>query len=642
MHRVLKGGVVAMFAVIASIVTASAQIHLLTDKERRAALERESHIERMVMVPMRDGVRLATRIYIPKAARGPIPAILWRSPYDFSELMVPNPDYGDANLKFALDAVRNGYAFVMQNERGKFFSDGEWEILGRPATDGYDSLTWISKQPWSNGKVGTIGCSSTAEWIMGLGALKHPAHAAAVPMAAGAGIGRMGPFFEQGNFYRGGVIQLPMVAWLYAEQNLIRPQFPPGLSREELIQAARWYDLKAEIPAVNWVRAFRHLPLRDSLRAVNGPAGVFEEFADRLPDDPAWYRGGLYHDDQDFHVPALWIHSWYDLSVGPNLALFQHVRTKSSDASIRDSQYMIVAPTEHCHMYRLRTPHIIGERNLGDIDMQLDATIWAFFDHYMKEPAPDSAVTSSFAERQPRVRYFAMGENRWREAQNWPVPGATRKVLYLQSRKGANSVFGDGVLAERAASESRDDAFVYDPMNPVPTLGGNVCCLGSAVQPGSFDQRGIEARQDVLVYTSEPLKDDLEVTGFIEAELFVSSSARDTDFTIKLVDVAPDGTAWNLDDTIQRVRFRGGYDKEMLMVPGEIYGLKLGPLATSNVFRKGHRIRIEVSSSNYPRYERNLNTGGANPRETRHEVARNAIHHGSRYPSRIILSVVGR
>ncbi len=630
----------AVLLSLALSLLASAQIHLLTDKERRAALERESRIERMVMVPMRDGVRLATRVYVPKAATGPVPAILWRSPYDFSELMVPNPDYGDANLKFALDAVRNGYAFIMQNERGKFFSEGEWEILGRPTTDGYDALSWIAAQSWSNGKVGTIGCSSTAEWIMGLGAVKHPAHAAAVPMAAGAGIGRMGPYFEQGNFYRGGAIQLPMVAWLHDEQNLLRPQFPATLTRDELIQVARWYSLKPQFPSVDWTKAFRHLPLRDALRAVNGPRGIFEAFADRLPDDSAWYTGGLYHDNQDFHVPALWVHSWYDLSVGPNLALFQHVRTKASDPAVRDAQYMIVAPTEHCHMYRLRTPHVVGQRVMGDVDMQLDETIWAFFDHYLKPRAPQMPKVD-FAVTQPRVRYFAMGENKWHAADDWPLRAAKSKTWYLTSAKGANSLFGDGRLLERPAAAG-DDEFIYDPMNPVPTLGGNVCCLGNAVQPGAFDQRPIQSRQDVLVYTSAALERDTEVSGFIEIELFVSSNAPDTDFTVKLSDVLPDGTAWNLDDTIQRVRFRDGYGRESTMEPGRVYRLKLGPLATSNVFRKGHRIRIEVSSSNYPRYERNLNTGGANARETRHFVARNQIHHGARYPSRITLSVIER
>ena len=289
--------------------SAQAQIHLVSDEVRRAALANEADIDYMLMVPMRDGVRLASRVYLPKNADGPFPTILWRSPYNFSEKMVPNPDYSDANLKFALDAIRHGYAFVMQNERGKFFSDGEWEILGRPRTDGHDTLTWIAGQSWSDGKVGTIGCSSTAEWIMALASQKHPAHAAAVPMGMGAGIGRMGPYYEQGNFYKGGAIQLPMLAWLYGEQNLVRPTFAEGLTREELIRVSKYYDLAPDMPEVDWTAAFRHLPLRDAIFAAGGARGIFDAMVDRGPDHPDWYEGGLYHDSEDFKVPALWMNS---------------------------------------------------------------------------------------------------------------------------------------------------------------------------------------------------------------------------------------------------------------------------------------------------------------------------------------------
>ncbi len=618
----------ALFACVAS-----AQIHLMPDKARREALEREARIERMVMVPMRDGVRLASRIYIPKGAAGKVPAIFWRSPYNFSEQMVPNPDYSDANLKFALDAVRHGYAFVMQNERGKFFSEGEWEILGHPRTDGHDALTWIAAQSWSNGKVGTIGCSSTAEWIMGLAAKRHPAHVAAVPMAAGAGIGRMGPYYEQGNFYRGGAIQGPMIAWLYGEQNLVRPRFSGDLSREELIRVARYYDLAAKMPEVKWTQALRHLPFRDALVAAGGPNGVFEEFADRRPDDPAWYRGGLYHDDEDFTVPALWVNSWYDLSVAPNVELFNHVRRKASDARVRDNQYMVVGPTEHCHMYRLRDPHVIGERDVGNVDIGLDTIVWDFFDRFMKD-APNG-----FETRQPRVRYFAMGENRWHGADQWPPRGAQRRTFYLASSRGANTLAGDGVLVASRPAAARADTFVYDPENPVITRGGNLCCFGEEYKPGAFDQRSIEARQDVLVYTSEPLQAALEVSGPIEALLYVSSDARDTDFTLKLVDVAPDGKAFNLDQGIQRVRYREGYDREVPMQPGQVYEVRVGPLITSNVFQAGHRIRVEVSSSDFPRFERNLNTGGNNARETRPVIARNAVHVGGAQASHVVLTV---
>lgn len=623
-----------VLGLLAASGVAGAQIHLVADEVRREALARESRIERMVMVPMRDGVRLASRIYLPKSGDGPFPAILWRSPYNFSEKMEPNPDYPDANLKFALDAIRHGYAFVMQNERGKFFSEGDWEILGRPRTDGHDTLTWIAGQPWSNGRVGTIGCSSTAEWIMGLASAPHPAHKAAVPMAAGAGIGRMGPYYEQGNFYRGGAIQLPMVAWLYGEQNLVRPTFPASLSREARIRVSKYYDLAPDMPEVDWADAARHLPVADMIVAAGGPAGVFDRMVDRGPDHPDWYRGGLYHDHEDFTVPALWVNSWYDLSVAPNLELYNHVRRNARDARVREGQYMIVGPTEHCHMYRLRTPHVVGDRDMGDVDIGLDDIVYAFFDHYLKgEP-------NGYPDEQPRVRYFAMGGNEWKTAGQWPPAGAAEMTLYLGSDGGANSLFGDGRLRAAPPAEPGFDVYEYDPLNPVPSVGGNVCCLGDTLPPGSFDQRGVEAREDVLVYTSEPLERDTEVTGPVRVTLFVSSDAPDTDFAVKLLDVEPDGTAWNLDETILRARYREGYDRQVFMEPGSVYEISPGPLVTSNVFREGHRIRIEVTSSSFPRFDRNLNTGGSNARETEPSKAINRVHFGPGQPSRIVLTVV--
>lgn len=622
----------AIFAATAG----NTQIQLVSDQVRREALTREARIERMVMVPMRDGVTLASRIYIPKNADGPLPAILWRSPYNFSEKMQPNPDYSDANLKFALDAIRHGYVFVMQNERGKFFSGGDWEILGRPRSDGYDTLTWIADQSWSNGKVGTIGCSSTAEWIMGLASQKHPAHVAAVPMAAGAGIGRMGPYFEQGNFYRGGAIQIPMLAWLYGEQNLQRPVFAENLSRETLIRVSKYYDLAPDMPEVDWLKASQHLPIRDAIIAAGGAPGIFEEMADRGPNHADWYKGGLYHDNEDFTVPALWVNSWYDLSVAPNIELFNHVRSSASERAVRDHQYMIVGPTEHCHMYRLRDPHVVGDRDMGRVNFGLDDIVYDFFDYFMKGKA------NGFPESQAPVQYFSMGSNEWHTAQQWPPRELGKMTLYLHSNAGANSLSGDGVLAAEPAEQTDSDSFVYDPMNPVPSLGGNLCCLGDAVTPGSFDQRAIEARNDVLVYSSAPLTNELEVSGPIEVTLYVSSGSLDTDFTVKLLDVEPGGTAWNLDETIQRARYRDGYSQEVLMQPGNVYELKLGPLVTSNVYRPGHRIRIEISSSNFPRFERNLNSGGPNARGTDAIVTSNTVHHGTKYPSRIELAAIER
>ena len=260
--------------------------------------------------------------------------------------------------------------------------------------------------------------------------------------------------------------------------------------------------------------------------AAGGPRGIFEEMADRGPDHPDWYKGGLYHDDEDFSVPALWVNSWYDLSVAPNIELFNHVRNKATDRYVRENQYMIIAPTKHCHMYRLRDPHVVGDRDMGKVHFDLDDIVYSFFDYYMK------GERNRFSKTQAPVQYFAMGGNEWQTSQQWPPRGATKMTLYLRSDNNANSTFGEGVLTADPPAENGLDSFSYDPMNPVPSLGGNICCLGNAVPPGSFDQRPIEVRDDVLVYTSDPLQSDLEVTGPIDVLLFVSSDARDTDFTM--------------------------------------------------------------------------------------------------------------
>ncbi len=631
--------VIRLLPIAVSLALATApvlgQIHRTPDPVRRADLHRLAEVDRMVMVPMRDGVRLATEIYRPRNAQGPVPAVFWRTPYNFSPLPEPNLERPSALLKFGLDAIERGYAFVVQNERGKFFSDGDWEILGRPRTDGYDALTWIADQPWSSGKVATLGCSSTAEWQMGLAAMRHPAHAAAVPMGQGAGIGRMGPFHEQGNFYRGGALQLPMAVWLFGEQNTQRPTFPPGTSREDLERLATYFDLAAKMPAVDWKQALWHLPIQTLIESVGGPKGIFGEFAARMPDDGGWYEGGLYHDDEPFGVPALWANSWYDLSVSPNLALYGHVR-ENADPEVRDHQYMVIAPSLHCNMYRLTDPLVVGERNFGDTDFGFDEMLWAFMDRFTK------SGTNGFEDRYARVRYFLMGEDHWENAADWPPAGVEPMTFYLDSDGSANSAAGDGRLTADGGGGGADaDRFVYDPGSPVPTRGGAFCCMGDH-EPGAFDQRGIEARADVLVYTTEPFEEPLAVVGSIEVILHVSSDAPDTDFTVKLVDVHPDGRAFNLDDTILRMRYREGFDRHVSMEPGEVYEVNLGPLATANVFGAGHRLRIEVSSSNFPRYDRNLNTGGNNYDESEWRVARNAVHHSAEHPSRIVLPVLDR
>ena len=613
------------------LVTALASVVLPADDERRdellAAVESMATIEKMVRVPMRDGVRLATDVYRPKDTDGPLPTVFWRTPYNFNEL-------SESRLEMISGALANGYAFVIQNERGKYFSEGEWEILGFPRTDGYDALTWIAEQPWSNGKVGTIGCSSSAEWQLALAATDHPAHAAMVPMAAGAGIGRVGEFYEQGNWYRGGVFQMLFATWLYGVQNTQRPTLPGDLSRQDLERLSKYFDLAPEMPKVEWSEALEHLPLIEMLAAVDGPEGMYAEFIQRTPDDPAWYEGGLYHDHEPWGVPALWLNSWYDVAISPNLALYEHVVANAEDAEVRESQYLVVAPVPHCRFFRSEEETIVGERSMGDARLDYYQLILDWFDLWLK------GEENGFRDETPTVQYYLMGRNEWRQSDTWPPPPEEVRVYYLDGSGRANSRYGDGRLTLERPTRAASDTFPYDPMTPVMSHGGGVCCIGGAVDAGSYDQRQTEARHDILVYSSGPLEEGVEVTGPVEVTLWVSSDARDTDFTVKLIDLHPDGRAFNVDETIQRARYREGYDKQVWMEPGEIYELEISPMATSNYFAAGHRIRIEISSSNFPRFARNLNTGGDNYDEPEGVVAMNTVHHSPVHPSQIRLPIV--
>jgi len=615
------------------------------EKDQRIQTEKQLEslavIERKVMVPMRDGVRLATDIYRPKNATGKVPIIFVRTPYNFNYWDVRNGV--PANMDTILTAIKRGYAYVLQNERGHFFSEGNYDILGPPRTDGYDMIDWLSKQPWTNGKIGTTGCSSTAEYQMAIASYGQPAFAAMNIQSFGAGVGRVKPYYEQGNWYRGGAVQMLFIAWLYGEQNQVRPMFPPNTSQEDLIRASKAFDLAQQLPPVDWSKALWHLPEQDIIKAVDGPHGIFADsmpvptggrMIQRTPNDPAWYKGGLYHDDMPLNLPGLWYMTWYDVSVGPNLALYNHVRQTASP-EVANQQWAIIAPVAHCQYTRATEDTVVGERSMGDARLDYQDIMYGFFDRFLK--GEDSGRLNAL----PKVTYFTMGLNKWQSADAWPPAGAQQLTYYLSSSGHSNSLYGDGALSTAPPAADKPDGFTYDPLNPVPSYGGNVCCTGTAVQAGAFDQRKMETRNDILVYTSEPFKQPTEVSGPIEPTLYVSSDAKDTDFTVKVIDVYPDGRAYNLDESIQRMRYRDGYDKPLVWMEKEkVYKVTLQPLNTSDYFDAGHSLRIEVSSSNFPRFDRNLNTGGNNYDEDQPVTAHNAVHHSKQYPSQITITVV--
>jgi uncharacterized protein len=616
-------------------------------RESRNAIEDELRslavVERKVMVPMRDGMRMQADIYRPKGD-GPFPIIFSRTPYNFNwwDVRLGAP----RDMTTVLDAIKRGYAYVIMNERGHFFSEGNYDILDPPITDGEDAIKYLTTQKWSNGKLGTIGCSSTAEWQMAVAARGVPGYTAMIAQGFGAGVGRVGPYYEQGNWYRGGAVQMLFIAWLSSQQNQVRPMPPPNTSQEDLIRFSKSFDLAQQPPPVDWSKALRHLPEMDIIKAVDGPRGIFADempvatggaMIKRTPNDPAWYKGGLFHDNMRINIPGFWFMSWYDVSTGPNLALYNHVR-KTASPDIADKQYAVIAPTLHCSYTRATEDTVVGERHMGDARLNYSELTYGWFDYFLKGHTEGNDI-----RRWPKVRYYTMGLNKWQSSDQWPPKGSETVKFYLSSGGKANTLNGDGRLVAAPPASDAPDGFTYDPMDPVPSYGGNVCCTGNAVQSGSFDQTKMEQREDILVYTSEPFKEGTELSGPIDVTLYASSDAKDTDFTVKLIVVDDNGRAWNLDETIQRMRYREGYDKPLAwMEKDKIYKVTFQPMNTSNYFAPGQRLRIEVSSSNFPRFDRNMNTGGRNYDETKGVIAHNSVHHSKQYPAEVTISVVRR
>ncbi|RDS81154.1 CocE/NonD family hydrolase [Dyella monticola] len=605
-------------------------------------LEQVAVVDRKVMIKMRDGKLMAADIYRPKGA-DKVPIIFVRTPYNFNfwdvKLGAPR------DMSRELEAVKRGYAYVEVQERGHFFSQGNYDILGMPLSDGSDELKWMSSQPWSNGKVGTTGCSSTAEWQLAVVAQNDPSLAAFNVQGFGAGVGHVGPYYEQGNWYRGGALQMLFISWIYdyGIQNQVRPMFASDTTQAELIRASHYFDLAPQMPPVDWNKAFWYLPEKDIIKAVGGPPGIYEthmpvatggDMIARTPNDPAWYKGGLWHENMKVSKPGLWFMSWFDVSVSPNLAAYNQVRSTAPKA-VADQQYAIIAPVLHCAYTRATENTMIGDLDVGDARFDYNDLVYGWFDHYLK------GEDSPTLDKQPKVMYYVMGANRWKNADTWPPAGTTTQDLYFTSEGQANTLYGNGKLVATPAEADHPDQFVYDPANPVPTFGGGGCCQGSAVKFGSYDQRPQETRNDILVYDTEPFKQGVEVSGPVTVTLYVSSSAKDTDFTFKLIDVYPDGRAFNVTENIQRMRYRNGYDKPLAwMSPGKVYKVTFQPIDTAYYFRPGHTLRVDVSSSNFPRFDRNLNTGGNNYDEDKGVIAHNAVHHDSQYPSKITITVM--
>jgi uncharacterized protein len=387
------------------------------------------------------------------------------------------------------------------------------------------------------------------------------------------------------------------------------------------------------MPNVELASFFKTLPVIDMTDRAGSPSWDWRNFLERSPDDPWWDRQGYLTATDSVTVAALHVSSWFDMAQEA-LEEAEIFRKNGLNVRAKNGQYAIISPTVHCSSEGANSQTKVGDLDVGDARLRYWETYLAWFDRWLRgnEHALDSL---------PRVQYYTIGRNAWQTADSWPVKGMRETAFYLRSDGGANTSKGNGRLSLTPPARERADTFTYDPDNPVPSRGGSICCTGNPKDvPGSFDNADIEQRPDVLVYTTDPLPNGLELTGPMRAAVFLSSDAPDTDVTVKLLDVFPDGRSMNMQEGITRVRYRDGFDKPRMMSPGKVYEVPVDLHATSWYLAPGHRLRVQISSSNFPRFDRNLNTGGKNYDETKWRTAKNAVHHTQATASRLILPVV--
>ena len=538
-------------------------------------------------VRMRDGVELSADVYRPDAA-GQFPVILSRTPYNKN---------GGSTLSIARYFAPRGYVFVAMDVRGRGDSDGEFVPYRNDGRDGYDAIEWCAKQPWSTGKIGTIGGSYNGR-IQWLTAVEQPPHLTTMI----ALVTPSDPFFE----------------------------WPTGLP---LPMDISWYHITAgrvsqNMDAVDWARIQRHLPMKTMDEAAGRPNRYWKEMFEHTQLDEWWEPLRYQNKYNRVNLPVLHISGWYDdEQVGtPHNFIGMTMRVNRPD--VRRNQKLLMGPWPHA---------INSTSKLGDVDFGPTAIIdlngyWLrWFDHWLK--GVDNGIM-----REPSVRIFVMGENRWVDEKEWPLEGTRWVKYYLHSRGRANSLFGDGLLSTSLPDDQPFDSYVNDPARPVPFI-----TEPSFAQIGSTDDyRAVERRDDVLVYTTPALTEDVLVCGPVTGWLYAASSARDTDFMMKLLDVWPNGYAQRLTDGMVRARFREGMERPSLIEPGRVYKYSMSLWNTCQMFKQGHAIRVEVASTAFPKYDRNPNTGEALGTSTRLETAQQKIYHDRERASFVSLPIVPR
>jgi uncharacterized protein len=575
-------------------------------------------VEKDRRIRMRDGVDLVADVYRPHQD-GRLPTLVQRLPYN-KEL------HGVRNVSIdVLRVVQSGYVVVNQDTRGRYAASGTFNPFFDEATDGADTIAWAAAQPWSTGKVGMVGGSyfGATQW---LAATQTPdALQAIAPFITAAD-------YHEGWAYQGGAFELGFnLCWTLTSLGL------GEVSRRVGAGQAREGEFTSLVTAANSLRdLYWRLPLVDQ-PSLEGLAPYYFDWLAHPDYDDFWRKIAPKESYSQITVPSLNIGGWYDLFIGGTLANYIGMKQRGgSDTSRRPR--LVVGPWAHGDLLG-----VFPERSYGllaGIDgSDLTGQQLRWFDYWLKDV--DTGV-----QTQRPVRLFIMGSDTWREEDDWPLPDTIFSNYYLHSGGHANSDRGDGGLSTALPDGESEDVYLYDPRDPVPTVGGATFLPGLAVgaNGGPRDQRGAEGRRDVLCYTTPVLERDLEVTGPIELVLFASSSARDTDFTGKLVDVYPNGRSEILTDGILRARYRDSLEHPAPLEPGRVYELHLDLWATANVFRAGHRLRLDISSSNFPRFDRNTNSGGTIATDTEKDIhqAVNRVYHDASHPSHVILPIIDR
>ena len=575
--------------------------------------------ERNVMVPMRDGTRLATDVFRPDAP-GRFPVLINRGPY-WKDPYADNPDH---SIWFF---PKNGYVILSQDCRARFDSEGDnYDPLFQEVQDGYDTVEWAARQPWSNGRVGTTGQSylGATQYTLATNNPLPPHLQAMAPVSASS------DFHQSWVYHTGGAMEWGwMVPYaIFKGRNTLERQ-----GRADLLAQMDEYVLPpgnfAQPLSDQW---FRHLPLRDWIERLKETAPYFHEYFDQELDGPYWWQINLLRHLEGIKVPMFHVSSWYDIFLEGALNAFKTIGERGGNELARRNQRLLVGPWAHIRPYTEPTTGGAGDIDFGaNAAIELHDYLLRWFDYWLKDI--DTGIMD-----EPPVNIFVMGDNQWRQENEWPLARTHYTRYYLHAAGPANSRHGVGALSTIPPGDEPPDTYVYDPENPAPTMGGNTL----VIPYGVADQGAVEDRQDVLVYTSDPLEKDLEITGPIKMRLFAASSAPDTDFTAKLVDVRPDGYAQNLQDGIVRARYRTSVGQPSFIEPGRVYEYTIDLWATSHVVKAGHQLRVEVSSSNFPRFDRNPNTGAPLGQDTRLEAAQQTVYHSDTYPSHIVLPIIPR